>query len=367
MLLIIQLFIGSGKSHTMYGPTTNSSTDTGTTSTNIRSIQDDNSYEGIIPRVVREIFAYKEQKIDLLQFTMYCSFIQIYNEQLYDMLRDSTLSTPLQIRENSNDNNIVDIYVQGLSEYHVQSMEETIELLKVSEENRKVRETFMNLFSSRSHSIFQIQLEQRYVSEDGFGEVILKSKLNLVDLAGSEKWNTSIGQEMKEEHITEMNSINLSLHTLGRCIASLVKLSKGKDVHIPYRDSKLTRLLQDSFGGNSRTFLLATISPSQSNIDESISTLKFADRAKQVMIQAKVNEIHPVDHNLVLRLRQEITFLRDMLRQYVDPMTLKLDHVPLKDEIQIPLEQASHNKIDDGSIEMSLLKVCTVPIGFIHV
>ncbi|CAE7516223.1 KRP95, partial [Symbiodinium microadriaticum] len=161
----------------------------------------------------------------------------------------------------------------------------------------------------------QVYVEQRRVAEDG-GEIHLRAKFNLVDLAGSEKWNTKLN--MGDDHISELTNINLSLHTLAKCISALVKVAKGKDSHIPYRESKLTRLLQDSLGGNSRTFLIATLSPSMLNVDESISTLKFADRAKQVMSQVSVNETRPVDHEMVLKLQREVKYLRQLLKQFVD-------------------------------------------------
>jgi hypothetical protein len=231
------------------------------------------------------------------------------------------MNMPLSIREDNRE-----IYVQGLSEYNVKSVADTLQLLKVAEENRAIRETNMNMFSSRSHSIFQIQVEQKRIGDDG-GEVTLRAKFNLVDLAGSEKWNTKL--QMRDEHIAEMTNINLSLHTLGKCISALAQASlkqqresgsraqtaqKERDrmasgewdarslgsldhsgstigsikdfpmpkstrhaggvnssaagnrdpgTHIPYRESKLTRLLQDSLGGNAKTFLIATVSPAR--------------------------------------------------------------------------------------------------------
>lgn len=235
------------------------------------------------------------------------------------------MNTPLSIREDNKE-----IYVQGLSEYNVKSVADTLQLLKIAEENRAIRETNMNMFSSRSHSIFQIQLEHKRVADDG-GEITYRAKFNLVDLAGSEKWNTKL--QMRDEHIAEMTNINLSLHTLGKCISALAQASirqnnreaaagsrtqtreKDRDwdarslgsldhsgstagsikdfpaprsgrysasnngtasagggganssrepgTHVPFRESKLTRLLQDSLGGNARTFLIATISPAR--------------------------------------------------------------------------------------------------------
>jgi len=223
------------------------------------------------------------------------------------------MNTPLSIRDNNKE-----IYVQGLSEYNVKSVADTLQLLKIAEENRAIRETNMNMFSSRSHSIFQIQVEHKKVAEDG-GEITYKAKFNLVDLAGSEKWNTKL--HMRDEHIAEMTNINLSLHTLGKCISALAQAShkqshhresesrsatrerereaslersmgsldhsgstagsmkdfpvpksgrysgmannKEPTMHVPFRESKLTRLLQDSLGGNAKTFLIATVSPAR--------------------------------------------------------------------------------------------------------
>ncbi len=289
---------GSGKTFSMYGPPNEFGN---------RSMQQDRSLIGVIPRAVQDVFNLSEQQ-DVIQVSVYVSFVQIYNEQLFDMLRDSSMISPLTIREDQGR----EIYVQGLSEYNVKSVSDTLQLLKIAEDNRTVRETHMNQFSSRSHSIFQIYVEQKKLSSEDGGEVYLRAKYNLVDLAGSEKWN--LNKYMRDEHVTEMTNINLSLHTLGRCISSLAQRSLGKDMHVPFRDSKLTRLLQDSLGGNARTYLLATVSPLRANIEETISTLKFADNAKRVMVQAVMNETRPVDHAMVKRLQTEVERLRGLLR-----------------------------------------------------
>ncbi len=212
----------------MYGPPSATGS-----RTSIQSI--DNSQAGVIPRAIHEIFQLSQNE-EVLSFSVYCSFVQIYNENLFDMLRDASMESPLMVREDQKE-----IYVQGLSEYNVKTVADTLSLLSVAENNRAIRETYMNMFSSRSHSIFQIMVEQKRVAADG-GEVSLRSKFNLVDLAGSEKWN--IKHDMKDAHIAEMTNINLSLHTLGRCISSLATKSMGKEAHVPFRESKLTRILQ---------------------------------------------------------------------------------------------------------------------------
>ncbi|KAG7381929.1 hypothetical protein PHYPSEUDO_005456 [Phytophthora pseudosyringae] len=285
---------GSGKSFTMFGAETD-------LSRYRPGLQ--NSQAGIIPRAIKEIFEATVQMEAEAQATVFCSFVQIYNEQIFDLLRDTQMNTPLEIHEDRKNG----IFVEGLSEYAVRGVGDCLQLLQCGEQSRAVRSTHMNQVSSRSHSVFQLLLEQR--RKDG---TVLKSKFNLVDLAGSEKWN--MGTEMQDHHISEMTNINLSLHTLGRCIASLSSKSTGSSAHVPYRDSKLTRLLQDSLGGNTKTKIIATLSPSLDCVEESISTLKFADRAKKVMVMVRVNEQREIDPAYVEKLQEELEQLREVVR-----------------------------------------------------
>lgn len=306
---------------------------------------------GVIPRAINHIFELARGS-EVMDFQVHCSFVQIYNENLYDMLRDPAMNIPLTIREDKNE-----IYVQGLSEYNVKSVSDTLQLLKIAEDNRAIRETHMNQHSSRSHSIFQVFVDFKRMSgeADASGEVSYRAKFNLVDLAGSEKWD--LKRDLRDEHIAEMNNINLSLHTLGKCISALAKASKrkqresvalersgeldtrsslsldlstlglgslsrkpstaGAQVHVPFRESKLTRLLQDSLGGSAKTFLIATVSPAKVNSEESISTLKFADRAKQVMVRTVINESRPVDYAVVKKLQTELEVLRSLVRRVI--------------------------------------------------
>lgn len=163
--------------------------------------------------------------------------------------------------------------------------------------------------SSRSHSIFQLLIESDQADARG---MLKRAKLNLCDLAGSEKIH-NLEQVDSQIHFNEMKTINLSLTTLGKVISSLSKGGRSLLNHVPYRDSKLTRILQDSLGGNTRTVLIATISPIVDNIEESISTLKFADRAKKVLATVKANEINAADDVLVQKLQKEVQHLRDVL------------------------------------------------------
>lgn len=156
------------------------------------------------------------------------------------------------------------------------------------------RATKLNVQSSRSHCLFQIVIESDKADQNG---MLKRAKLNIGDLAGSEKLNTDDLPD--ERHINELKNINKSLTTFGKIIQIL---SSGKKEHIPYRESKLTRLLEDSLGGNTRTCLIATLSPTIDHLDDSISTLKFAERAKCIQVKVSKNEILAVNDELVKKL-----------------------------------------------------------------
>jgi len=301
---------GSGKTHTMFGPNWEESLRTNIASSYQRMSLPDSSFyveqaekHGIIPRTVYKLFAdlFEGKSQQLSDFTIYCSFMQIYNEKLYDLLQDRESKHPLLVRENKYSG----IYVQGLTEYVVTNMDDCLTLLFRGERNRIVRQTRLNMFSSRSHTVFQLLLENTKVDAKGN---LKRAKLNLCDLAGSEK----IGAEanLTGKHFEELRNINLSLTTLGKVISAL----SNKSFHVPYRDSKLTRILQDSIGGNTRTCLIATIAPVQDCADETISTLSFANRAKKVKITAVANEISASDDALVKKLQQELQYLKDLLQ-----------------------------------------------------
>lgn len=184
--------------------------------------------------------------------------------------------------------------------------------------NRAVRETNMNKESSRSHSIFTIYIDSQENDDKG-NDKYKASKLNLVDLAGSERASKTgtTGDGMKEA-----TKINLSLSALGNVISALVD---GKTHHIPYRDSKLTRLLQDSLGGNTKTIMIAAVSPANYNYDETLSTLRYASRAKFIQNKPKVNE-DPKD-TLLREYMEEINRLKMMLEGKM-PMALTTSTLP---------------------------------------
>lgn len=221
------------------------------------------SQRGIISRTFEHIF----EAISLAQdcrFLALVSYLEIYNENIRDLLSNNKGSLPLK---EISDGGIV---VQNLSQHPVHNIDECEQLLELGNVNRSVGGTNMNATSSRSHSIFSICLEQVMTDEEsGTSPKIKKGKLNLVDLAGSERQSKTgaTGDRLKEA-----TKINLSLSALGNVISALVD---GKTKHIPYRDSKLTRLLQDSLGGNTKTLMIACISPASSNYDETLSTLRY--------------------------------------------------------------------------------------------
>ncbi|KAK2953474.1 putative Dual specificity protein phosphatase CDC14A [Blattamonas nauphoetae] len=268
---------------------------------------------GLIPRTMEYIFDHIQQRTrENNWYELDISYLEIYKETIYDLLAvanhdqpsprlpSSGLQTPrhssqnlplLPIREDSQGN----VYVEGLSEWRIKSLDDVNQLLQIGYAQRTFGATRMNERSSRSHAVFSVLLCQHTITEedephtrDGRrtqAEVMRVSKLNLVDLAGCERMSISHTDGIALE---EMKKINLSLSCLGNVVAALT--SRRPRSHIPYRDSKLTRLLQDSLGGNTRTVFIALISPSAQSLSESLSTLKFAQRARQVENKPVVNE-----------------------------------------------------------------------------
>ncbi|KAK6913625.1 Kinesin motor domain [Dillenia turbinata] len=259
---------------------------------------------GITPRIFEYLFTRirveeENRRDENLKYSCKCSFLEIYNEQITDLLEPS--STNLQLREDLKKG----IYVENLVEYNVTTVNDVLKLLLQGAANRKMAATHMNSESSRSHSVFTCIIESRWEKDSmthfRFG------RLNLVDLAGSERQKSS-GAE--GDRLKEAANINRSLSTLGLVIMSLVDLAHGKPRHVPYRDSRLTFLLQDSLGGNSKTTIIANVSPSICSASETLSTLKFAQRAKLIRNNAKVNEDASGD---VMALQQQIQQLKGQL------------------------------------------------------
>ncbi|XP_058779630.1 kinesin-like protein KIN-12E [Vicia villosa] len=288
---------GSGKTHTMLGDI-----EGGTRRHSVNCGMTPRIFEHLFSRIQKEKEVRRDEK---LKFTCKCSFLEIYNEQILDLLDPS--SSNLQIREDSKKG----VYVENLKEMEVTNARDVIQLLVQGAANRKVAATNMNRASSRSHSVFTCIIESQWDSQ---GVTHFRfARLNLVDLAGSERQKSS-GAE--GERLKEATNINKSLSTLGLVIMNLVGISNGKSHHVPYRDSKLTFLLQDSLGGNSKTIIIANISPSICCSLETLSTLKFAQRAKFIRNNAIVNEDASGDviamRLQIQQLKKEVSRLRSL-------------------------------------------------------
>ncbi|XP_062082504.1 kinesin-like protein KIN-12E [Humulus lupulus] len=262
---------GSGKTHTMLGDI-----EGGTRRHSVNCGMTPRVFEYLFSRIQKEKEARRDEKI---KFNCKCSFLEIYNEQILDLLDPS--SSNLQIREDVKKG----VHVENLKEIEVTSARDVIQQLIQGAANRKVAATNMNRASSRSHSVFTCIIESKWESQGVTHHRF--ARLNLVDLAGSERQKSS-GAE--GERLKEATNINKSLSTLGLVIMNLVNMSHGKSLHVPYRDSKLTFLLQDSLGGNAKTTIIANISPSSCCSLETLSTLKFAQRAKFIKNNAIINE-----------------------------------------------------------------------------
>lgn len=235
---------------------------------------------GIIPRVLHSLF--KKLDTEDTESFVKCSFIELYNEELRDLMSVDD-NAKLKIFDDVSRKGHATTLVQGMEEAHIRNASEGIKLLQEGSLRRQVAATKCNDLSSRSHTVFTITACVKRAGEDG-EDWVSAGKLNLVDLAGSENIQRS-GAENKRA--AEAGLINKSLLTLGRVINALVDRSS----HIPYRESKLTRLLQDSLGGRTKTCIIATISPAKSNLEETISTLDYAFRAKNIRNKPQVNQM----------------------------------------------------------------------------
>nr|XP_010936182.1 kinesin-like protein KIN-7L [Elaeis guineensis] len=262
---------------------------------------------GIIPRAVRDIFHTTQMTTDR-EFLIRVSYMEIYNEEINDLLTLGNQKLPIHESLERG------IFVAGLREEIVNSAEQVFELIKLGEANRHFGETNMNVRSSRSHTIFRMVIESSVKDPISSGDVsnadaIRVSVLNLVDLAGSERIAKTGAGGVR---LKEGKHINKSLMILGNVINKLSENGKQRG-HIPYRDSKLTRILQPALGGNAKTSIICTVAPEEVHIEESRGTLQFASRAKRITNCAQVNEIL-TDAALLKRQKLEIEELRRKLQ-----------------------------------------------------
>ncbi|KAA3476480.1 kinesin-like protein KIN-4A [Gossypium australe] len=282
----------------------------------------DGCHIGITPQVMNALFNKIDSLKHQIQFQLHVSFIEILKEEVHDLLdptspnKSDTASTgkvhvsgkpPIQIRESSNGV----ITLAGSTEVSVTTLKEMAACLEQGSLSRATGSTNMNNQSSRSHAIFTITLEQMPITGDGstngvMNEEYLCAKLHLVDLAGSERAKRTGSDGMR---FKEGVHINKGLLALGNVISALGDEKKRKEgIHVPYRDSKLTRLLQDSLGGNSRTVMIACISPADINAEETLNTLKYANRARNIQNKPVVNR-DPMS-NEMLKMRQQLQYLQ---------------------------------------------------------
>ncbi|XP_075390148.1 kinesin-like protein KIF11 isoform X2 [Tenrec ecaudatus] len=260
---------GTGKTFTMEGER----------SPNEEYTWEEDPLAGIIPRTLHQIF--EKLSDNGTEFSVKVSLLEIYNEELFDLLNPSTdVSERLQMFDDPR--NKRGVIIKGLEEITVHNKDEVYQILEKGAAKRTTAATLMNAYSSRSHSVFSVTIHMKETTIDG-EELVKIGKLNLVDLAGSE----NIGRSgAVDKRAREAGNINQSLLTLGRVITALVE----RTPHVPYRESKLTRILQDSLGGRTRTSIIATISPASVSLEETLSTLEYAHRAKNIMNKPEVNQ-----------------------------------------------------------------------------
>ena len=334
---------------------------------------------GIIPNLIMSIF--RMYNIDPLDenenkdIKISCNYVQIYNEKVYDLLIEQNdkdnnnrkqfisnvnllshnsfldkciYQAPLKIKYTKNDG----VILEGANEIRTYSFFDMFDILSKGEKLRKIRQTNKNEMSSRSHIIFIINIEDNKNK--------LKSKVKLCDLAGSERYDSN--DSYKKIHMNEMCNINKSLSILGKVINILGKTKKKyNNIFIPYKDSKLTQILEDSLSGNSSIYLIATISPNNENFEESVNTLKFADRAHEVMTSVSPNQIFSDDFSdnnfdnskKIKNLCDELTELKQLLAIRAKRGNLS----PIQEELlKLKKENSRLKKILGGENKINAIK-----------
>ncbi|XP_061203952.1 kinesin-like protein KIF1B isoform X9 [Neopsephotus bourkii] len=279
---------GAGKSYTMMG-------------------KQEESQAGIIPQLCEELFEkINDNSNEEMSYSVEVSYMEIYCERVRDLLNPKNKGN-LRVREHP----LLGPYVEDLSKLAVTSYTDIADLMDAGNKARTVAATNMNETSSRSHAVFTIVFTQKKHDTETNLSTEKVSKISLVDLAGSERADST---GAKGTRLKEGANINKSLTTLGKVISALAEVSKKKKKtdFIPYRDSVLTWLLRENLGGNSRTAMVAALSPADINYDETLSTLRYADRAKQIKCNAVINE--DPNAKLVRELKEEVTRLKDLLR-----------------------------------------------------
>ncbi|KAL3657397.1 hypothetical protein V7S43_017716 [Phytophthora oleae] len=302
--------------------------------------------QGIIPRTATEIFNNVMNADENMEFIVKVSYIEIYMERIRDLLDPYKSKVNLQVREDAQRG----IFVEGMTEMCVTSDEELLAAMRAGAANRAVAATGMNEGSSRSHSVFMVTLFQRNLEN----QATKAGKLYLVDLAGSEmvRKTGATGRQLEEA-----KTINKSLSALGMVINAL---TDSNITHVPYRDSKLTRVLQESLGGNSRTNLIINVSPSSFNASETISTLRFGMRAKSIKNKAVVNEQRSVAEYEALLSAAEKKIAKQ--KTYIIALEARLAGKEVPDGASIEEIAVSGEAQDNGKSEDASSTVDTVSI-----
>ncbi|XP_055502054.1 kinesin-like protein KIF1A isoform X10 [Leucoraja erinacea] len=284
---------GAGKSYTMMG-------------------KQEKEQQGIIPQLCEDLFGKINDSANAnLSYSVEVSYMEIYCERVRDLLNPKTKGN-LRVREHP----ILGPYVEDLSKLAVTSYNDVSDLMDSGNKARTVAATNMNESSSRSHAVFNIIFTQKILDSNAESSSEKVSKISLVDLAGSERADST---GAKGTRLKEGANINKSLTTLGKVISALADVDSGSNKNkkkkktdfIPYRDSVLTWLLRENLGGNSRTAMVAALSPADINYEETLSTLRYADRAKQIRCNAVINE--DPNNKLIRELKDEVSRLRDLL------------------------------------------------------
>jgi hypothetical protein len=328
---------GTGKTYTMSGGQWTTDTPIAVAEAQPDAQNIERAQKGVIPRAFDRLFArISEFSSATTIFTVKTSCLEVYNEKIFDLLATKRSSAKSggtiagQRRDSSSTLNKElmalplketvrkEVFVDGLRKMEVASMVEMERLLQQASAQRAIRDTMYNEHSSRSHTIFQVHISKQELN--GKNVVTSSSKLNFVDLAGSEKWKTTNGVggeqgKMSGMHLKEMTAINKSLSALGSCINALAEEGRA---HIPYRDSKLTRLLQDSLGGNSHVAFVVTVCGTEGRMTETHSSLKFADRARCVVTMPTVHRMvadEPGGVQAAKYYEKQISSLRSNLRR----------------------------------------------------
>uniref|UniRef100_A0A5S6NU99 Torsin-4A n=1 Tax=Xenopus tropicalis TaxID=8364 RepID=A0A5S6NU99_XENTR len=321
----------------------------------ISSISEDE--QGIIPRSMAEIFKLIDEN-DLIDFTLRVSYLEVYKEEFRDLLEVHTTSKSILIREDEKGN----VVLCGIKECEVEGLDEVLSLLEMGNAAKHTGATHVNVHSSRSHTVFTVTMEQRRCvgrvarvatdEEETLPDIgqVLSSKFHFVDLAGSERVlkTGNTGERLKESI-----QINSGLLALGNVISALGD-PKRKTMHIPYRDSKITRILKDSLGGNAKTVMIACVSPSASDFDETLNTLNYASRAQNIKNKATVNCKRDTD--CVEDLHLQIKSLQRALEQRLRSETRILNR---SDPAKAVNQRSMDNPVSQVIVECAHYRTCT--------